>query len=60
MHAGGEQTDSQLFEFTGGSGPLALQPLNAVGTCLTVQGSVLDQAACAEGGDDATQAFTFG
>jgi hypothetical protein len=56
---GGEQTDSQLFGFTGGPGPLALEPKNAVGTCLAVSGDVLDQAACS-GRGDATQAFTFG
>ena len=58
-HTGGEQTDSQLFNFTGGSGPLALQPQNAIGACLAVKGKVLDQAACT-GEGDAAQSFIFG
>ncbi|KAH8749268.1 hypothetical protein BGZ57DRAFT_138624 [Hyaloscypha finlandica] len=55
---GGAVTNSQLFTFAGGAGPLALQPKNAAGTCLTVtSGNVLDQAPCNTG--DAKQAFTF-
>jgi hypothetical protein len=56
--AGGDVTNSQLFNFTGGAGPLAFQPENAVGTCLTVtSANVLDQAPCNSG--DANQAFIF-
>lgn len=58
-YTGGEQTDSQLFIFAADAGPVALQPLNAVGTCLAVKGKVLDQAACS-GTGAATQSFTFG
>ncbi|KUJ15139.1 uncharacterized protein LY89DRAFT_685954 [Mollisia scopiformis] len=55
---GGAVTNSQLFNFTGGAGPLALAPINAVGTCLTVtSNNVLDSAACS---GDSTQSFTFG
>jgi hypothetical protein len=56
---GGEQTDSQLFAFAGGAGPVSLEPMNEAGTCLAVNGNVLDQAACS-GRGDATQTFTFG
>lgn len=56
---GGEQTDSQLFTFAGGAGPLALEPTTAPGTCLAVQGNALDQTACG-GEGDATLSFTFG
>ncbi|PMD35095.1 hypothetical protein L207DRAFT_570660 [Hyaloscypha variabilis F] len=56
---GGAVTNSQLFNFTGGAGPLALQPENAAGTCLTVSSAnILDEANCNPG--DANQAFTFG
>ncbi|KAF4632402.1 hypothetical protein G7Y89_g5722 [Cudoniella acicularis] len=56
---GGAVTNSQLFNFTGGAGPLSLEPENAVGTCLAVTaGNVLDQAPCKAG--DATQSFSFG
>ncbi|KAE9365719.1 hypothetical protein N431DRAFT_548846 [Stipitochalara longipes BDJ] len=56
---GGDVTNSQLFAFTGGAGPLALQPENAAGTCLTVtSANILDEANCNAG--DANQAFTFG
>jgi len=59
---GGQVTDSQLFAFTGGAGPLALVPQsgkNAI--CLTVKGSAIDQTAC-NGAASATGAelFTFG
>jgi hypothetical protein len=51
-------TNSQLFTFAGGAGPLALEPENAVGTCLTVtSANILDQAPCNKA--DANQAFTF-
>ena len=52
-------TNSQLFTFTGGAGPLSLEPLNQAGTCLAVtSANVLDEASCAPG--DARQSFTFG
>jgi len=56
--AGGQVTDSQLFPFTGGAGPLAITPKNAVGTCFTIKGNVVDQAKCNPW--DANQSFTFG
>lgn len=43
---GGSVTDSQLFDFTGGAGPLALTPANADNVCLTVNGNTLDQTTC--------------
>ncbi|RDW85159.1 hypothetical protein BP6252_02749 [Coleophoma cylindrospora] len=56
---GGAVTNSQLFNFTGASGPLSFLPLNAVGTCLAVtSNNVLDQATCSTGA--AGQTFTFG
>jgi hypothetical protein len=58
MCAGGAVTNSQLFPFAGGAGPLALSPENAAGICLTVSGGVVDQAACNTA--DANQSFTFG
>ncbi|CZR58275.1 uncharacterized protein PAC_08166 [Phialocephala subalpina] len=55
---GGAVTNSQLFNFTSGSGPLTLAPLNDAGTCLTVtSNNVLDSAACSGA---STQSFTFG
>ena len=51
-------TNSQLFTFAGGPGPLALEPKNAVGTCFTVtSANILDQAPCNEA--DPNQSFTF-
>ncbi|KAJ9606872.1 hypothetical protein H2200_008882 [Cladophialophora chaetospira] len=55
---GGAVTDSQLFPFSGGDGPLALTPDNAAGSCLTVKGAVIDIAACNSA--DPNQSFTFG
>ncbi|KAH7346823.1 hypothetical protein BKA65DRAFT_284888 [Rhexocercosporidium sp. MPI-PUGE-AT-0058] len=55
---GGDVTNSQLFSFAGGAGPLSFEPKNAAGTCLAVTGNVLDQAPCKAG--DAAQSFTFG
>ncbi|KEF61113.1 uncharacterized protein A1O9_02678 [Exophiala aquamarina CBS 119918] len=55
---GGAVTNSQLFPFAGSAGPLAFTPLNAPGTCLTVKGGVIDQAACIAG--DPSQSFSFG
>jgi hypothetical protein len=51
-------TNSQLFPFAGSAGPLSFTPQNAPGTCLTVKGTVIDQAACNAG--DPNQSFTFG
>ena len=56
--AGGLVTDSQLFSFAGGSGPLALTPKNAASTCLTAKGKLLDEADCNKG--DTNQSFSFG
>lgn len=55
---GGDVTNSQLFAFNGGSGPLSFEPENDVGSCFTVKGNVLDVAQCNSG--DANQSFTFG
>ncbi|OLN85456.1 hypothetical protein CCHL11_08089 [Colletotrichum chlorophyti] len=54
----GSVTNSQLFKFGGGAGPLAFQPENGEGKCLTVKGDVVDVAACNT--DDKAQSFTFG
>ncbi|KAI9839108.1 MAG: hypothetical protein M1838_004393 [Thelocarpon superellum] len=54
----GQVTNSQLFPFAGGEGPLSLTPENTPGTCFADTGSVLDEAPCKAG--DATQSFTFG
>jgi hypothetical protein len=55
----GEVTNSQLFPFSGGAGPLAIiSPGNQVGSCLTVKGAVIDIATCNQGDPD--QSFTFG
>lgn len=51
-------TDSQIFGFDGSAGPLALEPQNQSGSCLTVNGNVLDVASCASGNPN--QAFTLG
>ena len=56
--AGGDVTNSQLFNFNGGAGPLAFQPQNDAGSCLVVKGNALDIAKCNTG--DAGQSFTFG
>lgn len=54
---GGQVTDSQLFAFDGSAGLLTLQPRNSKGTCLTVNGNLLDQASC---NNSPTQTFTIG
>ncbi|KAK5994594.1 hypothetical protein PT974_05073 [Cladobotryum mycophilum] len=54
----GQVTNSQLFAFAGGSGPLGLQPENAAGQCLFVSGNSLGIQACNSG--SASQSFTFG
>lgn len=51
-------TNSQLFNFNGGAGPLAFQPQNQAGSCLVVKGNAIDIAQCNTG--DAGQSFTFG
>ncbi|KAK4186609.1 hypothetical protein QBC35DRAFT_553812 [Podospora australis] len=56
---GGDVTNSQLYTFDGGAGPLSLSPQNEGGNfCATVKGNVLDIAQCSNG--DANQSFTFG
>ncbi|ETI22495.1 hypothetical protein G647_06570 [Cladophialophora carrionii CBS 160.54] len=55
---GGVVTDSQLFPFSGGAGPLAFTPENAPGSCFTVKGAVIDIAACDSA--DPSQSFTLG
>jgi len=59
---GGQVTNSQLFAFTGGAGPLPFLPQNGNNAvCLTVKGNVIDQTAC-NGAASASGAelFTFG
>lgn len=55
---GGDVTDSQLFPFNGGAGPLSLSPENEPDTCLTVSNDVIDAAPCQAG--DLRQLFTLG
>ncbi|KAI0405636.1 hypothetical protein F4802DRAFT_606667 [Xylaria palmicola] len=55
---GGEVTDSQLFPFNGGAGPLSLSPENAPDLCFTVLDDIIDVAPCEAG--DLRQLFTFG
>ncbi|KAI1348320.1 hypothetical protein F5Y01DRAFT_216459 [Xylaria sp. FL0043] len=55
---GGDVTDSQLFPFNGGAGPLSLSPENDQTTCFTVLDNVIDVAPCQAG--DLHQLFTFG
>ncbi|KAI1122541.1 hypothetical protein F5Y10DRAFT_253868 [Nemania abortiva] len=55
---GGDVTDSQLFPFNGGAGPLSLSPENDEDICFTVSDSVIDVAPCRAG--DLSQLFTFG
>ncbi|KAI1373052.1 hypothetical protein F4677DRAFT_448879 [Hypoxylon crocopeplum] len=54
---GGEVTDSQLFPFNGGSGPLTFSPENDPQSCFIVKGDVVDVAPCDSGNAD--QLFTF-
>lgn len=51
-------TNSQLFPFNGGAGPLSFSPENEPDTCFTVSNSVIDVAPCQAG--DLSQLFTFG
>ncbi|KAI8944983.1 hypothetical protein F4801DRAFT_157303 [Xylaria longipes] len=55
---GGDVTDSQLFPFNGGAGPLSLSPENNPNTCFTVSDNIIDVAPCQAG--DLGQLFTFG
>ncbi|KAH8596874.1 hypothetical protein B0O99DRAFT_569473 [Bisporella sp. PMI_857] len=55
---GGAVTNSQLFNFDGGAGPLPLANVGEKGICFTAKGDVLDQAACST--SDSAQSFTFG
>jgi hypothetical protein len=55
---GGQVTNSQLFPFAGGAGPLAITPSNQAGSCFTVKGSVIDIASCNK--TDPNQSFIFG
>ncbi|KAI0912945.1 hypothetical protein F4823DRAFT_622549 [Ustulina deusta] len=55
---GGDVTDSQLFPFNGGAGPLSFSPENDPSTCLTVSDNVIDVAPCQAG--DLHQLFSFG
>ncbi|KAM0264941.1 hypothetical protein ACHAQJ_000457 [Trichoderma viride] len=54
----GQVTNSQLFPFTGGAGPLSLSPENDATKCLVANGNLVDIADCST--SDATQKFTFG
>ncbi|GAP88857.1 putative ricin-type beta-trefoil lectin domain-containing protein [Rosellinia necatrix] len=55
---GGDVTDSQLFPYNGGAGPLSLSPENDQDTCFTVSDNGIDVAPCRAG--DLSQLFTFG
>ncbi|TFB05820.1 hypothetical protein CCMA1212_001548 [Trichoderma ghanense] len=55
---GGQVTNSQLFAFTGGAGPLSLTPGNDPTKCFAAKGNVVDIADCND--NDASQKFTFG
>ncbi|KAJ7292676.1 hypothetical protein C8J57DRAFT_1042258 [Mycena rebaudengoi] len=54
---GGAVTNSQLFTFKDASAPLALAPINAVGTCVFNNNGKLDAQAC---NNSAGQLFTIG
>jgi hypothetical protein len=54
----GDVTNSQLFAFDGGAGPLSLQPQNQDGSCLVVKNNAIDIADC--NNSDASQSFTLG
>ncbi|GAB0134138.1 hypothetical protein EsDP_00002521 [Epichloe bromicola] len=55
---GGEVTNSQLFRFDGGNGPLSLVPGNSAGQCLSSKEHRVDIASCVDGAED--QSFNFG
>ncbi|TDZ73387.1 hypothetical protein CTRI78_v001101 [Colletotrichum trifolii] len=54
----GKVTNSQLFAFTDGAGPLSFQPENEKAKCFAVKGDVLDIADC--NANDQNQSFTLG
>lgn len=54
----GEVTNSQLWAFDGGAGPLSLTPANGAGFCLWGGGDVIDIDNCDDGADE--QVFAFG
>lgn len=54
---GGQVTNSQLFTFKGGAGPLSLQPTNEAGSCFSAKDNTLDVAQCSS--SDAKQSFTI-
>ncbi|KAL7946757.1 hypothetical protein V8C42DRAFT_318720 [Trichoderma barbatum] len=54
----GKVTNSQLFAFTGGAGPLSLTPGNDPTKCFVAKGNAVDIADCND--NDAAQKFTFG
>ncbi|KAJ3826632.1 hypothetical protein F5880DRAFT_1622130 [Lentinula raphanica] len=57
---GGTVTNSQLFTFSGGAGPLPLVPQNGNNaTCLTVNGDLLDQTACDPSTASGNELFTI-
>jgi hypothetical protein len=57
----GKVTDSQLFAFSGGAGPIALAPQNGKGAVVfTVKNGLLDQAAGDATKPAADQLFTIG
>lgn len=55
---GGRVTNSQLYAFAGGAGPLSLKPSNCDNSCLTATGNTLDVADCTNGAND--QTFSIG
>ena len=52
-------TNSQLFTFNGGAGPLALAPKNGEGKCFAVRGNVLDSADCQSAADQVSPGYMF-
>jgi hypothetical protein len=57
----GAVTNSQLFTFSGGAGPLPLIPQNGNNaTCLTVNGNLLDQTSCDPTTASGDELFTIG
>ena len=56
---GGQVTNSQLFTFNGGAGPLALAPKNGEGKCFAVRGNVLDSADCQSAADQVSPGYVF-
>lgn len=58
---GGAVTNSQLFDFAGGAGPLPLVPQNSNNaTCLTITNGLLDQTSCDPTQASGLELFTFG